>query len=311
MTQPLQQNLKGLPYAPAECIREQHQLDAVNAAIFAATRCLDSPSVVQTFLTTYRNWIKSTKLNQVIGLDSFIHAEFTQGTSESFDKFYARYHTSRFRCFRGEYMYHRLCWDNACPGQWEYFDETKPDLGLATGDAVVVSFPFADLGDPHPLFNNEFLDRCYSLNIPVLLDCAFFGITGNLTFDFTHPAIKEICFSLSKTFPVNLHRIGMRLSRTLPNDGITIYNNSQYVNKLSAAIGIEILNTKGPDDAFIKWRSKQIEFCNQFHLTPSNTVIFGIDYKHQYDHYNRGMPDTNRLCFSLYYETGNLITDAR
>lgn len=311
MTQPLQLNLKGLPYAPAECVREQTQIDAVNTATINALQHLNDLSILQKFLDTYRNWINSSKINTVLGLDTFPYAEFIQGTSEGFDKFYTRHRTLRFRCFRGEYMYHRLCWESAWPTQWRYIDEDQNDFGLSSGDAVIVSFPFADLGNPHPKFNTHFLDICYERDIPVLVDSAFFGITGNLTFDYTHPAIEQVCFSLSKTFPVNLHRIGMRLSRKLANDGVTIYNNSQYINKFGAAIGLEMLNTKGPDDTFIKWRSRQIEFCTQMNVTPSNTVIFGIDYHHNYDHYNRGMTDSNRLCFSLYYESGKLIADVR
>lgn len=311
MTQPLQHNLKGLPYAPAECVKEKDQQQIVETLISKSIHDINDSSVLEKFLTKYKKWITSSKLNTVIGLDTFNYTDFIQGTSEGFDKFYIRHHTCRFRCFRGEYMYHRLCWATSWPNQWAYLDESQVDLGLEPGDAVIVSYPFADLGDPHPRFNKEFLDRCFELNIPVLVDSAFFGICGNLTLDYSHPAIEEICFSLSKAFPVNSLRIGMRLRRDMVNDGITIYNSSQYINQLSAAVGAKILDIKGPDDTFLKWRDRQINFCKKMNLTPSNTVIFGIDHQHKYQHYNRGMANTNRLCFSLYYESGELLPDVQ
>jgi len=46
-------------------------------------------------------------------------------------------------------------------------------------------------------------------------------------------------------------------------------------------------------------------------LVPSDTVLFGIDTEHKYDHYNRGSVQTNRLCFSRYYESGKLVVDER
>jgi hypothetical protein len=144
------------------------------------------------------------------------------------------------------------------------------------------------------------------LGVPVLIDAAFFGVCANQHYDFSHPAIQEVVFSLSKSFPVNALRIGIRFSKEDFEDGMQIYHSTQYVNKLSAAIGLKLMTSRSPDTTFTKWRTKQLEFCNQLELDPSDTVLFGIDTSHKYDHYNRGSMQTNRLCFSRYYEAGKI-----
>lgn len=292
--------------APAEAIVEQHKIGLVQLAVSRAAMAgaLHDSSVLDKFCNQYRFWITSTQLNKVKGLDKFPVMAYSQGTTESFDKFYMKNHSRRFRCFPGEYIYHKLTWQRSF--NWA---EIHSIQDLNSNDAVVISVPFADTGNYPQALTTDFLDRCAELQIPVLIDCAFFGICASIDFDFDHAAITDICFSLSKTFPVNLLRIGLRFSRCDDNDSLLIYQRAQYVNRLGAAVGLELLNSISADHTFLKWRNQQMHFCLEKHLVPSNTVIFGIDTTHAYDQYNRGSVDTNRLCFSRYFESGLLPSD--
>jgi hypothetical protein len=303
MTQPLQPSLLGLPMAPAEAIADSSKTALIESVVgrAALNHAMQDSTVVEQFCNAYRSWINSTRINTVTGLDDFPVMAYSQGTSESFDKFYMKHHTRRFRCFRGEYLYHKLAWQRSF--DWAEIDNVSE---LASNDAVVVSVPFADTGNVPRELTTEFLDRCKQLGVPVLVDCAFFGICGNIDFDFSHPAITEICFSLSKTFPVNLLRIGIRFSKEDDNDSLLVYHRSQYVNRLGAAVGLALIQNQSPDSTYIKWRLQQIKFCSEMQLEASDTVIFGIDRNHRYDQYNRGSVDTNRICFSRHFETGLL-----
>jgi histidinol-phosphate/aromatic aminotransferase/cobyric acid decarboxylase-like protein len=305
MTLPLQPELVGRPYAPAECVVEHEQLDLAHQVLQSTALNDLGNSVVDDYCAQYRDWILSSRLNIVAGLDTLPVTAFSQGTTEAFDNFYIRHHTRRFRVFRGEYIYHKRIWQRHYEDQWAFIENDH----IRPTDAVIVSWPFADTGNTHNQFNQEFLDDCYQLGVPVLIDAAFFGVCANQHYDFSHPAIEEVVFSLSKSFPVNALRIGIRFARKDFEDGMQIYHSTQYVNKLSAAVGTKLMAARDPDTTVTKWRAKQIEFCNQFDLEPSDTVLFGIDTKHKYDHYNRGSVHTNRLCFSRYYETGNLVAD--
>ena len=149
------------------------------------------------------------------------------------------------------------------------------------------------------------LDRCLELGIPVLVDSAFFGICADLDFDYSHPAITDVAQSLSKPFPVYGMRIGIRFSKDT-TDGLNIYGNTHYVNKFGAAVAIKLFDHQSPDDIFTRYREKQLAWCEQYNLVPSKCVTFGLDYNHQYDNHNRGLKDSNRICFSKFFNRGYL-----
>ena len=50
-----------------------------------------------------------------------------------------------------------------------------------------------------------------------------------------------------------------------------------------------------------KYAQRQIDECNSLSVTPSQSVIFGIDTVNKYSEYNRGGA-SNRLCFSRVWD---------
>lgn len=300
MTLPLQPNLVGLATAPADCIWDPAKQQLVNKTVaqVSAGSWMQHKSVVPNFLEHYHNWIHSTQLNDISGLESFPSQQFSQGTTESFDKFYIAHHNRTFRCYRGEYLYHQLTW-NAANMSWSYLD----DAPLSGCDAVVLSWPFADTGNQK--HTTDLLDQCAGLGVPVLIDCAFFGICAEHNFDFSHPAITDVCFSLSKSFPVSGLRVGMRYSKNI-TDGLNVYGRTQYVNKLAAAVATELFEHQSPDDLYLKYRNQQLAWCQQYELEPSQCVTFGLDRNHRYDNHNRGSADSNRICFAQFFNRGAL-----
>lgn len=299
MTLPLQKNLLGLPYAPAHFVYESvlsKFLDEIPKNI----KNLNSKNLLSEFKERYKNWILSSKGNNIIGLENFVFSDFTYGTTQSFDSFYLEHRNRRFRCFKGEYIYHSMVWSNNLIN-WKFVE----DEPLSKGDALVMSVPFADTGDLHDFYTKELLDICLKLNIPILIDCAFFGIVKNITFDFSHSAIDQIVFSLSKTFPVESYRIGLRFTKMKKNDGITIYNESGYLNYIAINVGNEFLKKFNSDYIPDTYKLTQQMFCERLNLTASNTVIFGIDRENRYPEYNRGSNGTNRICFSKFLNNVN------
>lgn len=271
----------------------------INAA--CANDCLNNAYIQEEFLSTYKKWIDNTELNNLKNLDKFPIAAYSNGTSESFDKFYMKNNKRRFRCFRGEYMYHMATWRNICP-EWKYTDEAP----LTAGDAVVISLPFSDTGDIHSE-TQHVLDQCNRLAIPVLIDCAFIGICSGIDFDFDQPCITDITFSLSKTFPVANLRIGMRLTRTDDDDSLLVHGKTNYTNRLGAAVGLMLMEIYSMDYNYNMWHSMQEKFCNELDIIPSRSVIFGIA-SDKFQEYNRGGA-TNRLCFAKWLSGGQLPND--
>jgi hypothetical protein len=296
-------NLKSKHFGGASCVVDSSMLAAAYKFINAACTndCLNNTDIQEEFLSAYKKWIDSTELNNLKNLDKFPIAAYSNGTSESFDKFYMKNNKRRFRCFRGEYMYHMATWRNICP-DWRYMEEAP----LAAGDAVVISLPFSDTGNIHPE-TQHVLDQCNRLAIPVLIDCAFIGICSGIEFDFDQPCITDITFSLSKTFPVANLRIGMRLTRTDDDDSLLVHGKTNYTNRLGAAVGLMLMEIYSMDYNYNMWHSMQEKFCNELGIMPSRSVIFGIA-SDKFQEYNRGGA-TNRLCFAKWLSGGQLPND--
>lgn len=277
---------RALDYGSAFAIFDE---DTSNFKTVDIMSCLNDARVIDEYLDTYRQWIQTTNNNSINGFDQFKYACYSNGTTEAFDKFYMKNRNRRFRCFKGEYMYHKLAWRDKFDWLWIEEDSLRPN------DAVVISLPFADTGAKH----NEYdwlMTQCSLKNIPVLVDCAYFGICNDINFDFTAPCITDITFSLSKTFPVANARIGIRFTKEDNDDTMFVYHKIHYNNKIGAAIGLNYLEDFSPDYIYNKYNSKQKQLCKELNVKPSKTVLFGIDFQNLYPEYNRGST-TNRLSF--------------
>jgi len=296
-------NLKQLNYGGASCVLDPSMMQKVYNCIAdaASDDCLNNVNIQEQFVNTYFNWIQDTKLNKIHNLAKFFKLSYSNGTSESFDKFYLKNSNKRFRCFRGEYMYHIAAWKKNFTN-WCYLDEDA----IRSDDAVIMSMPFSDTGDVHP-DANKILEQCNMQSVPVLVDCAFVGICSDIEFDFDHDCITDVTFSLSKTFAVANMRIGMRCTKIDDDDSLFVMNKANYTNRLGAAVGLKLIQIHSVDYNFLRWRDQQLTFCRELDITPSKCVVFGLGNT-RYQQYNRGMP-TNRLCLANYMYQGYLPND--
>jgi hypothetical protein len=277
---------RALDYGSAAAILDIQTCKLVDSIEIA---WMHDKNIIDEYLVAYKQWIQTTKNNLINGLDEFPYQCYSNGTTEAFDKFYMKNKDKRFRCFRGEYMYHKLAWRDKF--DWEWIETES----LRKGDAVVISLPFADTGDKH-LDWEWLMTQCDLHDIPVLVDCAYFGICKNIVFDFNHRCITDIVFSLSKTFPLAYARCGIRFTREDNDDTMFVYHKIHYNNKLSAGLALQYLINFSPDYIPNKYAHKQIELCKELDVVPSKCVLFGIDYNDRYSEYNRG-GQRNRLSF--------------
>jgi len=264
---------------------------------------LKDDNVLKQFLERYVLWISETNNNRVLGLENYPHACFANGTTEAFEKFYAKHHKRRFRFYKGEYVYHRLnCRNNGY--DWEWLD----DIPLDRNDVVMISLPFSDTGNT-PKDLELILDRCDKLKIPVLIDCAYFGVCSDIDFNFDRECITDITFSLSKSLYCAHARIGMRLTKEDDDDPLFVTNKAGYINKIAAHIGLQLINSFSPDYIYDTYRARQEEYCKILGVEPSNCVLFGIG-DNRWVEYNRDR-ETNRLSLHKYLASNltNEITE--
>lgn len=283
---------RSLPYGGSFSIQDSDIIKEIKSLNLSDS--LWDDNITKDFCDNYVSWIRLTTNNTITGLENFKHSVFSNGTSQAFDMFYIKHKGRRFRCFKGEYIYHQLAWRNDWP-DWKFIE----DDDLRIDDAVVISLPFSDTGNNHEQME-WFLEKCSILKIPVLVDCVYFGTCSNINFNFNYDCITDVVFSLSKTFPVAHARIGMRLTRTDDDDLMFVYNKINYNNRISAKLGIELIKKYGPDYIYNKYVNQQHELCEKLKIVPSNTILFGLDYNNQYPEYNRGS-NVNRLGLFKHY----------
>lgn len=217
------------------------------------------------YLEFMLEWVMSSELNKVQGLERFPLRRLVSGITQAFDDLYIRYPDRTYKFLRGEYPYL-----SKYVRRWAFIEDEE----LTRKDVLVMSAPFSATGNMHPLFY-ETLERADHLDVPVLVDCAFFGITRNLQLMLDYRCIQSVCFSFSKAFGAGCFRSGIEFSKQ--NGGpSSIQNEWVYVQLLSAKIGMEIAKRYSPDYIPSKYRALQLSLCNEYGLKPSDTVVFGL-----------------------------------
>lgn len=220
------------------------------------------------FFQTFDSWLLGSKLNKISGLSAFTHRDFIAGVTHSLDDLHICYGQSLV-AMENEYAYHR---------------RLKPDFSLKklkdlkTGDVLVFGAPFSYYGDLHPQ-TIEILNKCLNLNIPVHIDAAWFGCMRDFNFNFDHPAIATVSFSLSKGLGLGSNRVGVRYSRLRHNGPVSIVNDySMEINSVMSC-GIHFMEKFGSDYLQNRYAEAYKIVCEKLQLKPTKAihVAFGED----------------------------------
>ena len=262
---------------------------------------LQTPTLEE-YSTVWKEWINYSNTKSLKGLDKFTFADYTQGTSQTFDQFILRHSKDReIIVLNGDFQYH------ACLGKHVQFsnlhsphhlESILKGVGL---HALLISAPFSDFGCIHPDFEH-IMQVCNVMDIPVCLDLAYWGIAKHVHIDLDqYPAIKEVTCSLSKPFyTLENHRIGVRFTREYVDDGVSMLNEVKMQNNYSMALGIEYMKNFSPDYNWEKFKDKYENVCHENDLVWTDTVIFGLGDDVRHADFNRGVSGNYRVCISEY-----------
>lgn len=259
---------------------------------------LDNEAIKSKYVQTYKKWMFAAHPN-IKGWEDYNELCFTQGTTESFAQFYIRFRESkRLRLAKGEYFYNQMMKGLWYKEKFAWLDEDE----IRSNDVVLISVPFSDTGAV-PDYLEKLLTECDNNDVPVMLDLAYVSLSVDQEMNLRHKCIEYVVSSLSKVFPVELHRIGIRMQRKKFEDQLYVINekNYNYINVMSAYVGTKLMETYPADHIYKKYRPKQLEMCKKLNLEPSPCVYFGIDKQGKFHEYNRGT-ETNRLCFSRVWD---------
>lgn len=260
--------------------------------------------IQQEYVDTFKKWIDSAKLNAIHGLDLYPHASITNGTSEAFQMFMQRHNNRRFKIMTGDFIMHKVACNNM-DVDWEWLSEHN---GIEPGDALIISCPFSDSGCKHRGMNDLLLTAS-QLDVPVLVDMAYFGMCVNIDIDLSHRCIEEVVFSLGKTFPVIGARAGIRFQRHETDDAVLFANQNGIVNNFACKIGVFCMLNWSPDYIPYKYYDAYYAMCLRNELQITNCVLFATSVDPKYTSINRGNTDT-RLCVSKFLlENYNVYKD--
>jgi len=226
------------------------------------------PGEAEYYLNYYPKWIKKSFLNNFDGLDAFPYRFISLGVTQTLDwwHYYCMANGYRLRMFRGEYPYNR---DVLLEGDWtqdRYIDDTE----LKTGDAVVVSVPFSGSGRK-PERWQWLIDECNKKNIPILVDCAWFGTCFDIDVNLDEPCIKMVAFSTTKGLSCGNWRSGICFSR-IDEGSLSVQTEWKHGIHLNVAIGNCLMREFGPDTIAKKYRESHKAVCDHYGFQPTNTV---------------------------------------
>lgn len=248
--------------------------------------------------SVFRAWINYSNNKHISGLEKFKYADYTQGTSQTFDNFIMRHSRDRtITVLDGDFQYH------ACQGKhvmFEYVPKLHPEFLQGVGlHALIISAPFSDFGTIHPEFE-YILDICEMYNIPVCIDLAYWGIAKHVYIDLDKwNCIEEVTCSLSKPFfTLENHRVGIRFTKRYVDDGISMLNEVKMQNTHSMWLGVEHMKSFGPDYNWDKYQTAYEQVCSREELFYTDTVIFGLGDEVRHKEFNRGVPGNYRVCVS-------------
>ena len=265
---------------------------------------IDNYPTLEEYTNIWREWLNYSQTKSLLGLEKFNFADYTQGTSQSFDQFILRHSKDReIIVLSGDFQYH------ACLGkhvEFSYVDYPHHLEGIIRGPglhALLISAPFSDFGVIHPDFE-QLMQICNVHDIPVCLDLAYWGISKNIHINLNDfPAIEEVTCSLSKPFyTLENHRVGVRFTKDYVDDGVSMLNEVKMANNYSMALGVEYMKNYTPDYNWEKFKNKYEDICFEQDLVFTDTVIFGLGDEVRHAEFNRGINANYRVCVSEWLQ---------
>lgn len=247
--------------------------------------------VQEEYLDYYPRWIESSKSCSVTGVETFPYRFVSLGVTQTLDWFHLECARNRWRMrlLRGEYPYNRDVFD---------FNEFIDDEPLVKGDAVIISVPFSASGDLHPRYK-EIMETCTKLDIPVMVDCAWFGTCYDLHWSLDYDCIKVVAFSTTKGLQTGNWRAGICFSKW--NHGsLAIQTEWHHGIHMNTYISLLLMKQFSPDYTPNLYRESQKEVCKYFGLQPSKTIHIATG-DDQWDYFSRdGAYNRINLRFPLF-----------
>jgi hypothetical protein len=230
---------------------------------------LDS-DITDTVYTNFKkettDWIFNSKLNSLTGFDDFNRVDIINGCTQFIDNLYMQ---GPVQVLRGDYRYH----ERLGLAYVKDVGSLIPDIPL------IIAMPFPSIGAPHQDME-EILHECKIKNIAVHIDGAWISCCRDITFDFSHVAIRSVGISLSKGLGLGWNRVGLRWTRQPKPDSVTIMNDFRMNNRALVKIGLHFIRNLPIDYLWRTHGDRYYKVCKDFNLTPTNSIYLALREGH-------------------------------
>ena len=207
-------------------------------------------------------WIFSSKLNNLKGIDTFTRKDIIIGCTQFIDNLYMQ---GPVQVLRGDYRYH----ERLGLAYVKDVGSLIPDIPL------IIAMPFPNIGAPHQDME-EILHECKIKNIAVHIDGAWISCCRDVTFDFNHVAIRSVGISLSKGLGLGWNRIGLRWTKEIKPDAITIMNDFNMNCRVLSKIGLHFIRKFPTDYLWNTYGKLNAQVCKDFDLTPTHSIYLAL-----------------------------------
>jgi len=268
----------------------------IQAELFSQLATIDPVAVglnewkTQTYLDEFTSWLMSSSCNQIIGLDQYPNRAYCSGVISAIESFILRHaRHRRLRFSRAEFIGAKITC-NYASAEWSWLE----DGPICAGDAIIISWPFAGNGGEYP-GQDELFNSCEQLDVPVMVDLAYFGISSGMIFDLTHSCITDVSTSLSKPMSA-MSRLGIRYTKDLYDDNVQENSNLKIYNRISTSAGTTLMQKFSHDWIVNKYLPRAHDVCKSKNLTLSNTFTLALGDKNVYPEFERN--GYNRICIT-------------
>lgn len=221
-----------------------------------------SDTVYDNFKQEAEQWMLSSPFNTLSGLETFDRTDIINGCTQFIDNLYMQ---GPVQVLRDDYRYH----ERLGLAYVKDVGSLIPDIPL------IVAMPFPSIGAVHADMR-EILEECRIKNIPVHIDGAWITCCRDITFDFSHVAIRSVGISLSKGLGLGWNRIGLRWSKDSVADSISIMNDFNMNNRALAMIGLHFIRNLPSDYLWFTHGERYYKVCRDFSLLPTKSIYLAL-----------------------------------
>ena len=221
-----------------------------------------SDQVYADFKEQCESWLVGSKLNTLTGIDTFTRKDIIIGCTQFIDNLYMQ---GPVQVLRGDYGYH----ERLGLAYVKDVGSLIPDIPL------IIAMPFPNIGAPHQDME-EILHECKIKNIAVHIDGAWISCCRDVTFDFNHVAIRSVGISLSKGLGLGWNRIGLRWTKEIKPDAITIMNDFNMNCRVLSKIGLHFIRKFPTDYLWNTYGKLNAQVCKDFDLTPTHSIYLAL-----------------------------------